>query len=83
MRALLIVTSLLVQPAPKPPATIDLNKLPMRPEAPIVEEARAKLRQRDDAAALAKAASSDTAAAQLLRARVLRTGTAYDLTKPE
>lgn len=83
MRALLVLSSLLLQPAPKPAATIDMNKLPMRPEAPIVEEARAKLRQRDDAAALAKASSSETAAAQLIRARVLRTGAAYDLGKPE
>lgn len=94
MRAFLVIFSVLSapqttapgsQPAPpaKAPATIDINKLPMRPEAPVVEEARAKLRMRDEAAALAKASSSDTPAAQLIRARVLRTGAPYDLTKPE
>ncbi|MBC7794382.1 MAG: hypothetical protein H7Z43_11810, partial [Clostridia bacterium] len=65
------------------PPTVDLVRLPLRPEAASVNEARVLLRKRDDAGALAKVAAVRAAAPQLLRARILRTGAAYDVTKPE
>jgi soluble lytic murein transglycosylase-like protein len=64
-------------------ATVDLSKLPTRPEAAPVNEARIALRKRDEAGALAIVAPVKSAAPQLLRARILRTGAAYDVNKPD
>src|SRR5690242_12512411 len=79
----LLIVVLLATAEPPKPLTIDVGRLPTRPEAVVVEEARARLRQRDDAGALARASSNQAAAAQLIRARVLRTSPLYDLTKSD